>query len=379
MPSPPLTVAVDASALRDGRASAGIGRYVTGLLDMLPTADGISVVPCLPHRPPRVDAWGIRFLNAQPAQLRARFRRGRARPTVFHATSSDPSLVWPLAAQVVTLHDVVLWTTPAPSGGLRGRLTGMYFSFQRKRFARCGAIIAVSTATADEARELFGLDPARVHVIGEAVSPVFTADDVDQERDAGLRTVAGIDATGYIMWVGSLRAHDPRKALDQLVDAVADVEPRSPLVLVGQGGKEAERVEKRARDRGIAIITTGFVNDVTLAALYRGAGAVVISSRHEGFGLPMLEAMACGAPVVATAVANLVHLGRDEAAVLVPAGDPVLLADGLSRVLANDALSARLRAAGPGRAAEHGWQEMVRRTADVYREVAARPPGTRRL
>ena len=373
-PVPPsnLCVAVDAAALRDGRASAGIGRYVRGLIHGLEAIPGIEVVPCSPSRPPRPDAWAIRFLNAQPAQFRARRQRHGGRPTVLHATSGDPSLVWPPAAQVVTLHDVEPWRSPTQGGGVKHRLTAGYFAMQRTRFRRCGAIIAVSNATADDACALLAIDRSRVHVIGEGAAPVFTVTADTESGDAALRRAAGVDQPGYIVWVGSLRAHDPRKALDVLVDAVARVEPATPLVLVGQRGDEADRVVRRARDMGLAITTTGYVGDASLAALYRGAGAVAIPSRHEGFGLPMIEAMACGAPVVATAVANLVQLGRDDAAVMVPAGDPSALATALSRVLSNGPLTARLRVRGPARAAEHGWDDMCRRTAAVYREVAAR-------
>jgi glycosyltransferase involved in cell wall biosynthesis len=153
-----------------------------------------------------------------------------------------------------------------------------------------------------------------------------------------------------------------------LVSALAGTSAH--LVLVGDGGAEAERVRSVGEAAGLALTMTGRVPDEDLAALYRGAGTVVLPSFDEGFGLPVLEAMASGAPVVATAVGNLPDLAG-EAAVLVPPGDARALAAAIDRVLAGQRLAAKLRKLGPARAAGFSWAEAARGTATVYREVAA--------
>jgi alpha-1,3-rhamnosyl/mannosyltransferase len=214
-----------------------------------------------------------------------------------------------------------------------------------------------------------------MHVIGEGVAPVFRPAPRDGPHDEALRAPAGLGAGrgagGYVAWVGSLRTHEPRKAVDTLLRAASEMAPRPMLVLVGQGGEEADRVQRLANDLGVRTVCTGFVDDATLAAVYRGAGAVAIPSLQEGFGLPMLEAMACGVPVVASDTGNLAWLGRDGAAALVPPGDSHALAAALAGVLGDHGVAARLRAAGVRRAEEHTWHEAAVRTVEVYREVAA--------
>lgn len=116
---------------------------------------------------------------------------------------------------------------------------------------------------------------------------------------------------------------------------------------------------------------TGYVPDQTLAALYRGAGAVVIPSLDEGFGLPMLEAMACGAPVVATRTGNLPDLAGD-AALLVQPGDSEGLAAAIRDVLSDSGLRQRLVSAGRRRAADFSWVRTAQATAQVYRAAAGR-------
>ena len=170
-----------------------------------------------------------------------------------------------------------------------------------------------------------------------------------------------------MLWVGSLRAHDPRKGIDHLLRALPGIEAQ--LVLVGEGGEEADRVAREAAAGGIQVTLTGRVPDEDLAALYRGAGVVAVPSLDEGFGLPVLEAMASGAPVVASAAGNLPDLAAD-AAILVPAASPETLATGIQAALQDVELAARLRRLGPKRAAGFTWAEAARQTAAVYRRVA---------
>ena len=358
-------VLLDASALVDGRRDAGIGRYVASLIAALEDLPGIDLRRAQPRRPPFRESWAVRFLNAQPAVAWATLRR---RPDLVHAPASDPVLLWPLRRQVVTLHDLIPWTTAAVG---RRTITSAYLGFQRRRFRRCGAVIAVSQAVADEAVSVLNLDRTRVRVVPHGVDPVFT--HAPKAADDALRAAAGVPRTGYVMWVGNLRAHDPRKAVDDLLEARRVLGSRpEPLVMVGAPGPESERVQLAAEAAGIPVVCPGFVTEDTLAALYRGAGVVAITSRHEGFGLPALEALACGAPLVATTGGNLAGLVGDNG-LLVPPGEPAALARAIAEVLENPAVATRLRQAGPKVAAAYTWQRTAEMTAAIYAEVAGRP------
>ncbi|HET9050561.1 MAG TPA: glycosyltransferase family 1 protein [Candidatus Dormibacteraeota bacterium] len=369
-----VRVVVEAGPLGDGRASAGIGRYLRSLIDALerlPAGERPAIRLATPRRAATTERRPLRYLRSQPSILVA---AARWRPAVVHAVASEPAALWPLRRQVVTLHDVVPWTSAEHrlSGAARA-----YAALHGRRLRRCAAVIAVSPSVAADAREVLHLDPGRVHVVAEGVGAVFSpcASPVDQER----RDAAGVTAGGYVLWSGSLAAHDPRKALDVLVDAMtalagaARSEGREPpvLVLAGRGGAEATRVATRCAAAGVPAVVTGWVSDGDLAALLRGAGAVAVPSLHEGFGLPVLEALACAAPVVASRTGNIPDLAGG-AAVLVAPGDARALAQALAGVLGpGSATAGRLRAAGPPRAAGFDWLRTAGQTAAVYRSVAA--------
>jgi alpha-1,3-rhamnosyl/mannosyltransferase len=272
--------------------------------------------------------------------------------------ASEASIAWPAQRQVVTVHDVVPWGIP----GLNP-VTRRFLATQAHLIRRCAAVIAVSDSVAGEATRVLDLDPGRVHVVPEGVDPLFSPAPRDGDDDALRR--ADVPPGDYVLWVGSLRYHDPRKGLDVLVEAATRLPPVT-LVLAGATGEESRRLQGRADDLGLRLVLPGYVADEDLAALYRGAAAAVLPSQYEGFGLPVLEAMASGVPVVATRTGNLVDLAGDTG-VLVPAGDPAALASALSRLLGDPLERQRLAAAGPALAARYTWSKAAERTADVYR------------
>jgi glycosyltransferase involved in cell wall biosynthesis len=368
-PGPRPRVLVDATALRDGRGTAGIGRYVTRLLEALEALpDGPRVVVARPPGQARSENRGWRWLAGQPRALRAAVAH---RPGVVHGPAGEPLLGWPLRRQVVTVHDVVPWTAAATAAPGRG--LAAFLAVQRRLLRRCGALIAVSATVAGEAAAALGIPDDRFTVVAEGVDAPFESDPA--AGDAGLRAGCGAPAGGYVVWAGSLRSPDPRKALDVLVEAMGALEAegrRVPLVLAGAPGAASEQLATLARERGIGLHLPGFVSDQTLAALYRGAAAAVLPSRHEGFGLPALEAMACGTPLVAARSGNLPDLCGD-AALLVSPGDPRELAAALGVVLGDAALAARLRVAGPRRAAAFSWRRCAEETVAVYRTLYSPP------
>lgn len=361
-----LRVLADASCLRDRRREAGIGRYATLLLGALAELPDLSVTPVVPKRPPRSESRPGRWMHAQPLLA---WRALRERPALLHGLSGEPALGWPPGRQVVTLHDLELRGTAAAMAGARGRALRAYTASVERLLRRCGALVAVSEVVADEACEVIGVERSRVHVVPHGVTPGFDA--APHPEDAALREACGVGSGGYLLWVGSLRSHDPRKALDVLLDAVAAMGPRAVrLVLVGAAGAETRRVAAVARRSQLSVLLPGHVPDASLAALLRGCAAAVVPSLHEGFGLPALEALACGAPLVAARAGNLPALCGD-AALLVEPGSAEALGAGLSAVLGDAVLAATLREAGPHRAAQFSWRRAAEGTAAVYRAVAA--------
>ena len=216
---------------------------------------------------------------------------------------------------------------------------------------RADRVIAVSELTKRDLVELYGLEPQKIVVTPLAADPRFGPEG----------PAAGGDP--YVLFVGALQ---PRKEPTAAIEALALIGPHAPrLVLAGPDKGGRAETEAAAGRLGVRAELRGHVSQEELAALYRGAACLVFPSRYEGFGLPVLEAMASGTPVVATTAGALPEIAGD-AAVLVEPGNPVALAGGIERALADHE---RLRAAGL--AARRGllWADTARRTLQVYREL----------
>ncbi len=364
----PLRVLLEASCLGDGRRDAGIGRYASQLIEALQGVPDLEIAPSIPPSSPWSEARPARFLRAQPHVLADAMAR---HPHLVHGLGGEPVLGFPMARQVVTVHDVELWRAPV-SPGPAGTARRLYGSVLAPAIRACAGVIAVSETTRLEAITALGLDPARVHVVPHGVAPVFSARP--KLRDARIAEALGLEEP-FVLWVGSLRWRDPRKGLDTLLEAMERLGGGTTLALAGALGPEADRLAGEAWRRQVPLVLCGPVEDSDLASLYRQAAVVALPSTHEGFGLTALEAMACGAPLVASAVGNLPQLTLD-VAVLVPPSDPVALADGIESVFTEPVRAARMRHAGVDRALGYTWERTAALTAAVYEEVARHRSGT---
>src|SRR4051794_2454910 len=332
-------VVVDADVL--GRRRTGEETYVTNLLRELPAAAPELRFAAVTRHPELVPAGG------EPVALPARFQETRM-------TWSLPRLLRRLARDVarfqhalpvrfrgrgvVTLHDLHF----ERDGSRMGLLDRFTFKAVVPRAARrADAVIAVSERTKDDAIELYGLPPAKVTVTPHGVDPAFTP---------------GAGTTGsYLLFVGAVQARKNPLAAADAARAVG-----MPLVVAGPEKDAALARELRARGADVR----GWVEQPELVELFRRAAALVWPSRYEGFGLPVLEAMACGTPVVLSQDPALREVAGD-AAVYADDGD---YAAGIERALRD---RERLAAAGLARPALFTWRETARRTADVYRSVLA--------
>jgi glycosyltransferase involved in cell wall biosynthesis len=288
----------------------------------------------------------------------------RLRPDVFHG----PHYTVPAGVgcpAVVTFHDPTFFTHP----DLHERSKVAYFT----RMARLGAkratrVIAVSEYAARGAIEHAGVEAARVSVVPLGVDPARYAPLGDPAADERLRARVGVRGP-YVLYVGAI---EPRKDVPTLVEAFARLRDDVDLVLAGLPAWGAAAVGESidrtgTRDR---IQRTGYISEEEKVALYRGASVFVYPSIAEGFGLPVLEALACGAPVVTTTGSAPEEVAHG-VATLVPPRDPEALAGAIASVLGDARVREEARRRGPERAAGYTWERTATETMDVYRAAAA--------
>lgn len=270
---------------------------------------------------------------------------------------------------VITVHDLGFLRFPETLDAAARRYYG-----QTERAVRSAeAIVVPSVATASDLRTRFGVPDEKIAVIPHGVADLFQpAEPAVVER---LRARLGL-AGPYLLFVGTI---EPRKGLDTLLRAFARLAPRAAganalsLVLAGRRGWLDQPIFDLVERLGLGeqVRFLDALADAELPALYTGAEALVLPSRYEGFGLPVLEAMACGAPVVCSTAGALPEVAGD-AALLVEPEDDAGLAATLERLRADAGLRADLRARGLARAAGFRWEESARRHLEVYRRVVGR-------
>lgn len=243
---------------------------------------------------------------------------------------------------VATLHDFSSLTMP-----FRHRVkTVLSFNvFIGRSLQMATRIAAVSRGVAEEAVRWFGVSRNRIEIVPNGVDEFFTPDG---------------DEDDYVLFVGTI---EPRKGLDDLL-AVWDSlpAPRPRLILCGDAGWGDVRLPRGAE-------VTGYVDRGRLRELYRHARAFVYPSRYEGFGIPPLEAMACGAPVIATRTGAIGDYA-DGAALLVDPGDREALREALVRLLHDAPLRRELRERGPDRARTYTWDRSAALMAQLFGEAA---------
>jgi glycosyltransferase involved in cell wall biosynthesis len=331
-------IVLDADVL--GRNRTGEETYILNLLRQLPlVAPDLAFAAVTRHPelvPPGVEPIDLpaRFQETRMAWSLPRLLR-RVAPQVAHFQHALP-LGWH-GPSVVTVHDLHFEHDPS----VMSRLDRFTFKTVVPRAVRrADHVIAVSEATKRDVVDLYGIPPEKVTVTPHGVDPAFSP---------------GTGAGGFVLFVGAIQA---RK--DPLAAAAAAAAVGLPFVAVGPEKEPGLAAALRARGADVR----GWVEQEELAQLYRDAAALILPSRFEGFGVPVLEAMASGTPVVLS----------DDAALGEVAGDAgIYAADGDFAAALRRALAERGRwsEAGIARASTFSWAESARRTADVYREVLA--------
>jgi len=243
---------------------------------------------------------------------------------------------------VVTLHDFSSLTMP---GRHLFKTVASFNLFISDSLERAERVAAVSNAIADEAMRWFGVPREIIEIIPNGVDDFFRP--------------GGDARSDYILFVGTL---EPRKGIDDLSAVWRSLpEPRPPLILCGERGWRVRVPE------GVEL--TGWVDRERLRSLYQGAQIFVYPSRYEGFGIPPLEAMACGAPVIATRTGAIPDYA-DGAALLVNPGDRDALRDAMVRLLRDPQLRKDLAARGVERAKQYRWDRSAQLMSELLAEAA---------
>jgi glycosyltransferase involved in cell wall biosynthesis len=370
------------------RGMAKPQRYWNDALDQIRLARGLRPTPVAMTGAVVADRFNARmppyrhlFVARALFQGAARYFRWRGRcaeldfavpPDILHCTYPMPIRAKG-ARNIYTIHDLIPLRLPSTTRDDKRALLRLL----RGLAATADHIVTVSEQSRRDIIELLGIDAARVTNTYEAADlPDVAAGRSDDAAAEQIRGMFGLEPRGYLLFHGAI---EPKKNVKALLDAYLTAAPGIPLVLAGGGGwgnaaelAVIERIE--AEERGVPpprrrVYRLGFVERPVLAGLIRGARAVVFPSLYEGFGLPVLEAMALGTPVVTSRVASLPEVAG-EAALYVDPYDTDDIARAIKTIAADAGLRADLAERGRARAELFSPARYRERVADLYRRLS---------
>jgi len=376
-----VTIYLDVSAAVYSRA--GLGRYAESLAQhLIAGGDGEQRYALFYNRDrtalPLAGMEGVPVRTVQSGYkpwrmavllgqwMRLGFNRLVPEATLFHATEH---LLMPLRGvpTLLTVHDLIFRHFPQ----YHKRLNYWYLNLAVPLYVRrADAIIAISECTRRDLIAAYGVLPEKVTVVYEAAAPHFAPPSVDEVARVRLRY--GLPER-FLLTVGTL---EPRKNLSRLLmafEVVARQELVDAWVIVGRPGWLYDDFFARlkASPWREKVILPGFVSDEDLPAVYAAAAVTVLPSLYEGFGLPVLEAMACGAPVACSGTSSLPELGGDAARYFDPTDVEAMTAT-LEEVLSDDALRGEMRRQGLQQAACFSWERAARETRALYDRLIER-------
>jgi glycosyltransferase involved in cell wall biosynthesis len=363
-----MRIAADASWTQ--WTTVGIGRYQDGLLHamarQLGSDDSLAVYYNSRRGPQRFDPPTVeRFIRLPNRTLWNQIRvplELRTGADAYLATGIvGPALTGvPMVAVVM---DCLAFRDPASKPGREGRY---WRRWTRTTVSRSRAVITISRFVASDCERFLGVRPSDISVIYPGVSPVFFDPHDRAAARATIRSRFGVNHP-FVLQVG---AYDPHKGGALAIDAVQQLQRAGQDVVLVQCGQRSD-----AEGTGSpGVVRLGHVEDRVLLDLYRAAAAVCVTSSHEGFGLPVVEAMACGTPVVASPAAALPEAGGDVAIYAAP-DDPRALSRALADVLSEPPDSAdRRRDAGIAWARRFSWDAAATQVLDLLHRISASVP-----
>ena len=368
-----MRIAIDARKLRD----FGIGTYIRNILIELSRLDRTTeyVVLCRPDDVESGEVLGRNFrmvpetapMYSIAEQFRIPLSLARERVKLVH----EPHYVLPPLVRcrsVVTIHDCIHLMFPQY---LPGKLAYVYARGSMWSAAhKADRILTVSEASKRDILRFFNVPPDKVSVIYNAIDERFLS-PANAERMELVRQRYQLDHP-FILYVGNIKPH---KNIERLIDAFGRARSQCQddlkLIIIGDEISKypalRQSVHKHKLDKHVRFL--GFQPMETLAAFYRLARAFVFPSLYEGFGLPPLEAMACGSPVVTSNVSSLPEVAGG-AALLVDPYDADAIANGIVQAVTDDALRADLIKRGLERARSFSWTQSVKKIHEIYMQVA---------
>ena len=367
-----MRIGIDARKLHDH----GIGTYIRNLLRQLARLDRQAefVVLCRPEDREALASVGENFRPvAETAgnysvseQIKIPLALRRERVTLFHATHYVlPPLV--RCPSVVTIHDCIHLMFPQY---LPNRFAPAYARTSiRMAVRRATRVMTVSESSKRDILRFVDTQPEKIDVIYNAYDECFGVEPREEDVVRVRERFQLHDE--FVLYAGNVKPH---KNLERLIDAFHLVRKRGldhlKLVLIGDEISKYAALRRAVHHHQLHkyVRFLGYLPEETLAVMYRLAGVFVFPSLYEGFGLPPLEAMASGTPVVTSNLSSLPEVAG-EAAVLVDPYDPQAIADGIHRVLTDEQLRRSLRLKGLARARQFSWEQSVRRVREIYGEV----------
>jgi glycosyltransferase involved in cell wall biosynthesis len=368
-----VRIGIDARKLHD----FGIGTYIRNLLRHLARIDRENefILLCRPADRAGIAALGENFrpvvetaanysISEQVKIPLALMRQG---VTLFHAPHYVlPALVW--CRSVVTIHDCIHLMFPQY---LPNRFALEYARTSITLAARrAERILTVSESSKRDILRFVSTEPGKIDVIYNAYDERFGIEPREEDVDRVRERYQLHDE--FVLYAGNVKPH---KNLTRLIEAFHIVRRRNlehlKLVLIGDEISRYAGLRRAVHQHQLhqSVRFLGYLPEETLAVMYRLAGVFVFPSLYEGFGLPPLEAMASGTPVVTSNISSLPEVAGD-AALLVDPYDPVAIADGIERVLTDEGLRRELRRRGLERARQFSWQRSVDRVHEIYEEVS---------
>ena len=367
-----MRIGIDARKLHD----FGIGTYIRNLLRHLARIDHETeyVLFCRPGDRPSLGALGENFRTVVETagnysvaeQLRVPLALRREGVTLFHA----PHYVLPplvACRSVVTIHDCIHLMFPQY---LPNRLAHTYARMSISLAARRATrVLTVSESSKRDILRFVDAPPEKIDVIYNAYDERFGVEPREEDVVRVRERYQLHDE--FVLYAGNVKPH---KNLERLIQAFDLVRRRGldhlKLVLIGDEISRYAALRRAVHRHQLHkyVRFLGYLPETTLAVMYRLAGVFVFPSLYEGFGLPPLEAMASGTPVVTSNVSSLPEVAG-EAAVLVDPYEPTAIADGIYRVLTDESLRRNLRQRGLARASQFSWEASVRRVRDIYGHI----------
>jgi glycosyltransferase involved in cell wall biosynthesis len=367
-----VRIGIDARKLHD----FGIGTYIRNLLKQLACLDRDTeyVIICRPDDRDALDGLGRnfrpvvetagRYSLAEQVKIPLALRREGV--TLFHA----PHYVLPplvMCKSVVTIHDCIHLMFPQY---LPNRLSHAYARLSIALAARrANRVLTVSESSKRDILRFVDVPPEKINVIYNSYDERFGVEPKEEDTVRVRERYQLHDP--FVLYAGNVKPH---KNLERLIEAFHLVRNRGldrlKLVLIGDEISKYTALRRAVHRHQLHqyVRFLGYLPGETLAVMYRLAGVFVFPSLYEGFGLPPLEAMASGTPVVTSNVSSLPEVAGN-AALLVDPYDTISIADGIHRVLTDDGLNADLRRLGLARAKQFSWETSVRRVREIYGQV----------